>query len=394
MEPDWAYLPSLALNLILDKLGERLDHVWFGAVCKNWCSVAKLNHQHHQFRGKVLPMLMIPTKRKSRIERNLYGIVSETVYNFKLPVPYSKKCCGSSHGWLATVDPDYVVTLMNPFKNLKIRLPRLNRGLSNKCYYERNMRKVTLSADPISNPNDYVVAAVHSERCCLAFIRRGQKFWTYIRNDFFCFTDITFYKGRVYAVGRWNNIVSFDLCYSDDPYGTEKIMPNVLYRGGRKEPYSDRAYLVKSLEGDLWMVKRFLGFYFTSEDSDVTSTGTKRFEVYKLELDFQSGKLLQALKLESLGDNILFVGDNDSISVSASYFSNCLRRDSIYYTDDYNEEEPSPYQSGPFDNGIYNVKDGSFAKHYPYNPSFKRMPPPFWILPPFQWDRVEIDQLM
>ncbi|XP_061345351.1 putative F-box protein At4g22660 [Gastrolobium bilobum] len=385
MEPDWAYLPALALDLIFDKLGgEPLDRVWFGAVCKNWCSVKD------QFRGKVLPRLMIPTKRKSRKERNLYDIVAERVYNFKLPVPYSKKCCGSSHGWLATVDPNYVVTLMNPFKNLKIGLPRLNRGLSNRCYYELNMRKVTLSADPISNPNDYVVAAVHSERCCLAFIRKGQKFWTYIHEDFFCFTDITFYKGRVYAAGRWNNIVSLDLCYSDDPYGIEKIMPNVLYKGGRNEPYADRAYLVKSLEGDLWMVRRFLGSRFfdedNTEDSDVYSTGTERFEVYKLELDFQSGKLLQMLKLESLGDNILFVGDNDSISVSASYFSDCLHRDSIYYTDDFNEEDPSPYLSGPFDNGIYNVKDGSFAKHYPYNPSFKRMPPPLWILPPFEWD--------
>ena len=66
MEPDWRYLPAPALNLILDKLVEPVDHIWFGAVCKNWRSVAKLNHQNHLSLSKVLPMLVIPTKRKHR----------------------------------------------------------------------------------------------------------------------------------------------------------------------------------------------------------------------------------------------------------------------------------------------------------------------------------------
>ncbi|XP_061366868.1 uncharacterized protein LOC133310003 [Gastrolobium bilobum] len=338
MDPDWAYLPALHLSLILDKLVERLDHIWFSAVCKNWHSIAKLNHQNNEFKSKVLPMLMIPTERKSRKKRSLYGIAAKKVYHFQLPVPYSKRCCGSSHGWLATVDSCYVITLMNPFKNVApIPLPPLNPGLSHKYLFEQNMHKVTLSVDPTSNPDDYVVAAVYTQACNLAFIKAGQKFWTYIDEDFLCFTDITFYKG---------------------------------------------AYLVKSLEGNLLMVRRFLGYHHP--DSSSYSTGTESFEVYKLELDVQSGKLLQMSKLNSLGDNVLFLGDSDSISVSASYFSHCLRKDSIYYSDDFYDNDPYPF--GPFDNGIYNVKDRSFAKYYPYNPSFKRMPPPLWVLQPFKWD--------
>jgi hypothetical protein len=38
--------------------------------------------------------------------------------------------------------------------------------------------------------------------------------------------------------------------------------------------------------------------------------------VFKLELDDRGGQVMLLVKHESLGDNILFVGDNDSITYS------------------------------------------------------------------------------
>ena len=270
MEPDWAYLPAPALRLTLDKLVELVDHVRFGAVCKNWCSIAKPNHQHHGFETKEqrLPMLMIPTKRKSRKERSLYSISEKSVYPFRLHLPYSRRCCGSSYGWIATVDRRNIITLFNPFKNVApIILPPIKRVSTwDDTFYERNIHKVTLSADPTTTcPNDYVVATVHNQCCHLAFIKAGQEFWTYVDYDLKCFSDITFYKGLVYAVGRWEGIVSFDLCYSNDPTGNETIVPNILSPQVVGGSYSKRAYLVKSLQGELWMVRRFLGY---PEDED------------------------------------------------------------------------------------------------------------------------------
>ncbi|PNX96577.1 cyclin F-box, partial [Trifolium pratense] len=198
--------------------------------------------------------------------------------------------------------------------------------------------------------------------------------------------------GLVYAVGRWNNIVSFDISNSKDSFEHEKIIPNVVSSRWNNY-YAHRAYLVESLEGDLWLVRKFIGFPdYSDEDEDedderdISSTGTEGFEVYKLELDLQSGKLIQMLRLDSLGDNVLFVGDSDSVSLSASYFANYLQKDSIYYTDDFNDEAPDPYPKGPFDMKIFNVKDGSFSEHYPFQARFKRMPPSLWVIPPFQWD--------
>ncbi|KAJ1382989.1 hypothetical protein SESBI_43804 [Sesbania bispinosa] len=380
---------ELALKFVLDKLEDRIDHVRFGAVCKSWHSIVKLYHQDNPFMTNV-PMLMIPTKRKSRTTRSLYSIPAGRVYPFQLFVPYNKRCCGCSHGWIATVDENNVIRLLNPFKKVAdITLPQIAPIVPHKYFYELNIHKVTLSADPIRRPKDYVVVAIHSLRCCLAFIKAGQKFWTYIDTiDYFQFTDVAFYKGRVYASNRYKSIVSFKLRYSKDPSGTEKMVPDIVLEGGwhNYKRFSHQSYLVKSLEGDLWMVRRFLAFEDVPDNVLPHSIGTKNFKVYKLELDPESGRLLQKLRLRSLGDNVLFVGDNDSVSVSASCFSNCLQKDSIYFADDNIITESRPYPHGPFDLGIYNVKDGSFGSHCPYSPSFRRMPPPFWVIPPFVLD--------
>lgn len=397
MERDWANLEALPLSLVLDKLEEPIDHVWFGAVCKNWrsqlwvgvvCknwqSIAKLKHQSQQFRTHhVLPMLMIPTKGKSSTETSLYiPSLGEGLYPIQLPViPYNKRYyCGTNHGWVATIDDaNNVITLLNPFKNVvPISLPPLN--------HECNIRKVTLSADPIKSPNDYVVVAIYSKRCCLAFIRAGQIFWTYINTDDAHFIDVVFYNGLVYAVTRRDDIRSFSYhCYSDDPSGNEKITPEVVLPGGGFfETSSQRAYLVKSLEGDLWMVRRLLAFRSKGHSKGTT----EGFQVYRLELDGQIGKLRPMLKLESLGDNVLFLGGfSNSISMSYSCFSSWLQKDSIYYADDFDDYYSRvPFAYGEFDLGIYNVKDGSFGHYFPYNPSFEWMLPPFWVLQPFQWE--------
>ncbi|XP_058784132.1 F-box protein SKIP23-like [Vicia villosa] len=379
MEVDWGNLEPLPLSLIFDKLGERVDHIYFSKVCKNWYFIAKFNYQNRQIQNNVLPMLMIPTRNKIRTKRSLYAISSKRDYDLKLFVPHNKRFCGSSHGWLAKVDSSSevtLITLLNPFKNaLSIRLPPIYMMdiLRRKTYYECNVHKVVLSADPTIRPHDYVVVCIYSMRKCVAFLKAGQKIWTYIDTDHCCFNDAIFYKDLVYVIGRWNNIVSFDLCNLRKKKVISKV---VSLKGG---DYAHRAYLVKSLEGDLWLVRKFIGY---PDDDEMPSSGAEKFEVYKLELDLQSGKLIQMLKLNSLGDNVLFVGDSDSVSMSASYFSNYLKKDSIYYTDDFYEDTPKPYPNGPSDMRIYNVKEDKFNQHCPFEPWFRRMPPAVWIIPP------------
>uniref|UniRef100_A0A7N2MSV9 F-box domain-containing protein n=1 Tax=Quercus lobata TaxID=97700 RepID=A0A7N2MSV9_QUELO len=69
---DWAYLPVPVLCTILDMLPpEHIDHLRFGAVCKQWTSVSEDHNQAKQQRcGKQLPpMLLIPTENHTPTER-------------------------------------------------------------------------------------------------------------------------------------------------------------------------------------------------------------------------------------------------------------------------------------------------------------------------------------
>ena len=342
---------------------------------------------------------MIPTKRRCRTKRCLYGISTDKIYHFQLSVPHNKRLCGSSHGWLAkmdnitTISSNLVnITLLNPFNNLaSIILPTIYMT-DIHVDPERNVHKVILSSNPTTNPRDYVVVAIYGGRACLAFMKTGENCWTQIDPYYHCFIDVIFYRGVVYAVGGWNHIVSFDICNSKDSFYREKVILNVvspMSLDTNYANYAQRAYLVESLEGDLWLVRKFIGFFnedINDEDINLPSSGTKRFEVYKLKLDHKSGKLIHMLRLDSLGDNVLFLGDSDYVSMSASSFANYLQKDSIYYTNGFYEEDPISYPNGPFDMKIFNVKDGSFNQHCRYQHWFTRMPPSLWVIPPFWWD--------
>ncbi|XP_057429639.1 uncharacterized protein LOC130722808 [Lotus japonicus] len=196
-------------------------------------------------------------------------------------MPYGKKIWGSRHGWVAICESNLTITLFNPFKNVApIPLSPLHK------LYISEIHKVTLCADPIKSPNDYVVVANSNIECCIPFIRAGQTDWGYVIK-------------KLYNDASLGIVDEIRACYV-------------------------KIYLVKSLEGDLWMVRRFY-----------IANNTRGFQVYKLELDAQSRKLVGKVKLESLGDDVMFVCGCDSISVSTSYFSSCLQKESIYYCSDY-----------------------------------------------------------
>lgn len=272
-------------------------------------------------------------------------------------------------GWLSLVHSNGSITLLNLFKYAiipPISLPPLQ---SPPLKY---LRSVTLSADPIISPDDYVAVAIYNFGH-IAFKRPNQPFWIPIVTNLLYFNDVVFYKGMLVGETHSDTIQSFN--FNTPPPPVRSYDPNFTYYAkitstGYCVPaqgYAGQTHLVKSLNGDIWMVKRYL------IDIKKLSYG---LDVYKLKLDTQSGKLVQMNRLKSLGDNILFIGYfGNSFSVSASRFSK-LKKDSVYFLC-----ESVPQDLGF---GIYNVKDGSYQiQSLPL--SFKQTQF-FWVLPQFQWD--------
>ncbi|KAL6226625.1 hypothetical protein ACLB2K_000586 [Fragaria x ananassa] len=132
---DWARLPSDIMFSVLDKLMEPIEHVRFAVVCKQWRYAAKNYNQTTQRWHKVLPILMIPIKchlsLRQKVKHGLYGVLERKLYNSTIRLPvYGGKCCGFSHGWLATIDKSWKITLHNlkPTRNNRnvIHLPPVN----------------------------------------------------------------------------------------------------------------------------------------------------------------------------------------------------------------------------------------------------------------------------
>ncbi|XP_058222869.1 uncharacterized protein LOC131332584 [Rhododendron vialii] len=218
-------------QLILNRLIHLSDYLRFAAACKPWFSAAA--HQKDRRRREplkqVVPFLLIPSPDRSPEareaedeRRRLYSVTQRKVLNTELlRVPYPRRSCGSSHGWLANLEvaEDLSITLQNPFSGETLRFPRVNtRGsIASPAWrrYEFDVAKVVLSCDPCSSPNDFVVLAIYGLTKSLAYIKPGEEDWTYVWGfDFF--EDAMYHRGKFYVVDIDSRVFSLDVRESND----------------------------------------------------------------------------------------------------------------------------------------------------------------------------------
>ncbi|XP_062158018.1 F-box protein At2g17036-like [Alnus glutinosa] len=266
-ESDWAWLPKELLDSILDKVASPFDRIRFSAVCKSWGTAVKERQARRRLKTQVIqtPMLLqIPNKDNTKRMRNLYSITNRKISDVnQLSMPYNRRCCGSSFGWLSFVTNSTCITLFNPFRKAKIRLPHILRGYriyGNK--YEHAVAKVTLSSDPASSPEDCLVVAMFGEYNELAFMKLGDQSWTYV---------------EVLALDHRSGIVSVDVNINK-----KKKLALVDLE------YAYETYLVETYSGDLSMLRRFFDSCLLGGQG---MTGC--FEVYKLVLDDESGGVVE-----------------------------------------------------------------------------------------------------
>ncbi|KAI8564875.1 hypothetical protein RHMOL_Rhmol03G0216800 [Rhododendron molle] len=383
--PDWASLPGHLLDSIVEKLIDLPDFIRFAVVCKPWfCAATMNNQQKQQHRGllahKQIPMLMVPSSDpkdnnsdgEGQVKRGLYSITRGELYDFQLSLSYKKRFCGSSHGWLAAVEDNYAITLINPFSRVSpITLPSLRQvELGKNREYEYYIDKVVLSADPYLSPDSYLAAAIYSGFSLVAFIKSGDNAWTYLCEDQLKLAaDIIYYESHFYVLDyqhRLTKIKSFS--------GTEQRieLEAIIKKSNCRRP-TQKSYLVESSAGELLTVKRFLKV----KDHEFQYV-TWYFKVYKLNRSSSQCHPVW-VEIENIGDDALFLGDNYSFSLVAFQFPGCLPN-SIYYTDNYNDILGSK-PLGPRDMGIFLLEEKSFRMHYTLDPSHCDMPPPIWIVP-------------
>ncbi|KAL9677685.1 hypothetical protein QQ045_005919 [Rhodiola kirilowii] len=369
----WSHMPYDIGHIILEKLAEVVEHIRFGAVCKQWYMISKENKEMCKSSPKVLPMLLVPSPDApvKRDPPRLYAISCLRKYysNLQLQLLFTRKrYCGSSNGWIAFQNRNGSVTLLYPFGrgDLTINLPALRDWSDPEWRFAIN--KLIISPD--STPDDYTVVAIYAGMDELATIKSGEKSWVYIppRPETLpasLFSDIVFYQGAVYAVSTICMVVKVDV-------RARPPILKVVHSLNRKTSFR-KTYLVESTSSDLYLLQRCFEKYSPGKESL-----TNGFNVLILKLHGEKGVLIDQNDTKSLDGDTFFVGDNTSIAIRAN--DGCMTN-SIYFTDDLHDAGYFK-ASGPTDIGYYNVEDDTIRRFYKSNPAHKKgVHRPIWIMP-------------
>lgn len=373
---DWANLPEHLLYLILERFEFLSDFVRFSVVCTSWLCVAKDNRKLAEMLSRRQPpMLLIASDKKDTW--NVYNFMHDKVLDMQIRLP-TNRFCGSSKGWLVMVEKDFSVTLVNPFSGVVgIRLPPLPFAFVNES--DGYVNKVMISADPITNPEDCVVAVTYqSGPRKVSFISLSQDTaWTHVDSYSIGSEEVVYAGDICYAVGAWNKLISFDITTRSTLYVKKLSAP-----GG----YIKR-YLVDVHEKKLMMLQRYI--LWVGE-----KLRTQRFKIF--EMSFEKSEWVEK---ETLGDDVsLFVGNTNTISIAASSFPTC-QPDCIYFNQDNSYLADIGIKSLTIsvkshdDFGVYNVKTKSISRPFTRDAMTlvkKTKLPPIWVAPTFSCEKLQV----
>ncbi|XP_048421220.1 F-box protein SKIP23 [Pyrus x bretschneideri] len=239
-----------------------------------------------------------------------------------------------------------------------------------------------------SESNDFVLLTIHVSGK-LAMFKSEDKRWTIIHDMPSPYDDVIMFKGQFYAVDGTGRTVTVGL------NSNLSLVANPVFGG-------DKKFLVES-SGELLVVDMYLSITAPKDldDLDVDdevlqmqfsgclTERTVRFEVFKLD---REGKKL--VEMKSLGDRVLFLGDDCTFSASASQLSGC-KGNCILFTDNFfymGSEEECVFKAR--DIGVFDLDDGGIAPLSDY-PEYSKLfwPPPDWVASTTSEVQTQLEEL-
>ncbi|CAI9755585.1 unnamed protein product [Fraxinus pennsylvanica] len=362
---DWSKLPADVLGLIARQLHFVEDRLRFGLVCKSWRMV--MLHTD-RFSCSLLPWLMLTEKEESDTRR-VYSPFNKKVYELSLPEINGRRCWGSPHGWLVTLDVAFNMNLLNPLSRVQIFLPPLHKcsNLENLVCCPETFRntfvyKAVLSSDPSSA--NCVVLAIYSDNK-MAFAKPGDVAWTPLQSGSSFVNDVICFGGNFYAIDS-----SGDIRISDSK-GSHLKTISLPVQEVDNELGENSIYLVE-VGGHIHVVQRIM---YDTKIYDLPVLRTWNFVIFRV--DVCNGKWEE---VKSLGDWSIFIGSNHSFSISASDYPECLRN-CIYFTDDYSGLYYNTTTYLTYDIGTYDLDGPKIRTFLQEDVSRFKFSLPVWIKP-------------
>ncbi|KAL5720152.1 hypothetical protein ACHQM5_012846 [Ranunculus cassubicifolius] len=343
-EFDIMKLPSYVWeHLLLPRLDHK-EYIRFGAVCKPWNHIAVKNQN-------PLPWLMLSFNQYTSTGL-FFSLFEAQTYSLKVPQVVSESyCTGSTHGDLIMAHQKQGNFVYNPFSKWSLSLPKqhippVDMEEAEPEYVAFYFKK-SISLNPRSC--EFVIASLCSNPRLIEISTPNHNEWSLYGTG-------NFYEKPVYD--DFDN----DLFKSNN----DAVGLYVIKYGEEEEEGLLMIFRVRD-EIDTFEVYKFV---------------TIRFYVYRLD---RSADVAKWVQVKSLGDQMIFLGKNSAISISAKdipgFKGNC-----IYFTDD----APVTFYRGwssrrPYsDNGVFYLEDGRVDSFFPINFShpFNAQPAqPVWVIP-------------
>ncbi|OVA15997.1 F-box domain [Macleaya cordata] len=395
---EWSQLPRELLDSIAKLLTSDIYVLRFRSVCSSWRSSVSYPLFYQLPNCIPIHPKVVTT---SLSDLGVFYLSKRVILRLGLPENQQRRNFGTS--WLIKLEQDVpgMLRLLNPltenpiyplpttfpkiFDTINFQISELGQeyvlrytnkppftnqfGYSGDVYMEK---VVFSSTPPWSVGIDYVIMTIHVSGK-LAVFRSIDNSWTVIDDFTSPYDDVICYKGGFYAVDTTGRAVVVS------PSLTVTEIASPVFGGEKK-------CLVES-EGELLLVDRYLSIgpdedlgnvhddeHIGQNDTYIVDS-TIWFKVYKLNQGGQNW-----VELKSLGDRVLFLGDNCSFSTSASDFTGC-KGSCIYFTDMFvslNKEEDDAFKA--CDIGVFNLEDGSIGPLMSYQDRSQLFwPPPAWI---------------
>ncbi|KAL5726596.1 hypothetical protein ACHQM5_009627 [Ranunculus cassubicifolius] len=317
---NWSELHEDLLIIIAKKLITIEDFIRFGAVCRAWRSATLDKHQFPLFSKALFPWLML-AENVDEDYRAVFSPLENNICTIKLPEARGCQCWGSPFGWLVThsLHQGLELHLLNPFSRSRIRLPsKVDFNVWNHKNPLQSMHKaMIISITEYDNAKKvmYLVFAIIGDTNNLVMARDGLDTWITIQNTKSIaipnIQDVIQFNGVFYTVDRYAWV---------DEFGKLDLVPVAKRRACPPNTNQGHSNLQK------YLVEFDHELHMTVRKWSRDTYKTISIQVYKF--DRRGWK-----KLETLGDNVVFVGRNTSFALKASEHPGC-KPDCIYFTTD------------------------------------------------------------
>ncbi|XP_062077217.1 F-box protein SKIP23-like [Humulus lupulus] len=328
----WSDLPNELLEIIIDHLHTKIDLTRFSSVCESWRSSAL------PYRNRVVLPAKVSYLGPSHLQESSLLLTESTVYHLS-PLEscaMASTSNSSPSGWIVKIKENQELGqqlhLINPLSPLRVHplpdsFPKVLNSLQFRVF--ELTKSYTLQYSNLNHCN-YKVALNPNQDCpslmvvaagVLWHLKLGQDRWTAIDDmeSQLSYEDVIVYRGKFCAVDEFGRAVVVD----SDLKITE--IASVISGGA-----GDKKNLLV-FNGELLLVDRYLSkkhnYMYYNIGRRTSSVKVEKFRLYKLNLDQE-----RWVEIESLGDQILFLGEDCSYITSAKNFSGC-RGNCIIYCD-------------------------------------------------------------